>query len=70
MDDSNYQNLLRQNVIKDYEYKILKMRDFFSDEFKAFIEVPDPYYGEKKDFILVIDILKSSIQNFIKHINN
>lgn len=68
MDDYNYNVILEWDRFKKYKSKILKMRDFSSD--KKITEVPDPYYGDEKDFENVLDILEDASKNLINKIKS
>ena len=62
MDKSNYSNVLRlENGLKN-QHKIFKLRSY--DILKG-EEVPDPYYGQEKDFQEVFEILDRSIDGAI-----
>lgn len=70
MDKYNYRDIgeLKKDNSKS---KLLMMREFDLDNYKK--DVPDPYYGEDKDFKEVFEILYKSCNeflNFIKKENN
>lgn len=62
MDISNYDNILQLPTATANQHKIKLMREF--DPYEPG-EVPDPYYGNEKDFQQVFDILNRSIDNLI-----
>ena len=64
MDSSNLRNIFRLAPAKENSHKIFLMRSH--DPFGKDLDVPDPYYGEEKDFQEVFDILNRSIESFIK----
>ena len=61
MDKNNYNNALRLAGI--HKGKLKLMRSF--DPNGAHEEVPDPYYGEEKDFQNVFEILERSIEQYL-----
>ena len=65
MDKSNYENILRLKNASQFSDKLKLMRDFDDDPGD---EVPDPYYGEERDFQQVFDILDKSVDGFIAHL--
>lgn len=64
MDDSNLSNL-RGMSPSQYQDKIKLFLDFASVEDK---EVPDPYYGGKRGFELVLDLIEEASDGLIAHI--
>ncbi len=62
MDESNFQNLKKLNSIK--AEKLLFLRSF-DPSFKGLKEVPDPYYGELKDFYEVHKIVERCTASFL-----
>jgi protein-tyrosine phosphatase len=62
MDRSNYGNALK--VAGKHHKKVKMMREF--DPKGKGEEVPDPYYGEEKDFQNVFEILDRSIDEYLK----
>jgi len=67
MDKSNYKNILSIDGATEQSHKISLLRNF-SNEQDA--EVPDPYYGEERDFQNVFDILDRSIDSFIAYLQS
>lgn len=65
MDKSNYDNILRLKNASQFIDKLKLMRDFDDDPGD---EVPDPYYGEERDFQQVFDILNKSVDGLIAHL--
>jgi protein-tyrosine phosphatase len=61
MDRSNYNNALR--LAGAHKSKLKMMRSF--DPGGKDEEVPDPDYGEEKDFQNVFDILERSIEQYL-----
>lgn len=61
MDKSNFNNALK--LAGDHKGKLKMMRSF--DPHGRDEEVPDPYYGEEKDFQNVFEILERSIENYL-----
>ncbi len=67
MDQNNLQNLRQKDPTQKYHSKILSIMSFAPDS--GYSIVPDPYTGGPQDFELVIDLLESACQNFLKHIH-
>lgn len=65
MDRSNYQNIHRLSK-QGHKAKVILMRDFDPGHERE--EVPDPYYGNQKNFEEVYEILDRSIRHFIDHL--
>lgn len=63
MDQSNYDHLLRMDGSESWNHKIKLMRTF--DPLPGDESVPDPYYGNERDFQEVFDILNRSTQELI-----
>lgn len=61
MDRSNYNNALR--LAGSHKSKLKMMRSF--DPQGKDEEVPDPYYGDEKDFQNVFDILERTIEAYL-----
>ncbi|AXT37409.1 low molecular weight phosphotyrosine protein phosphatase [Alteromonas sp. BL110] len=64
MDNSNFKNLLGM-APSQYQEKIKLFLDFADVEDK---EVPDPYYGGKRGFELVLDLIEEASDGLIAHI--
>lgn len=67
MDKYNYQDIkfLEQSVNNSIA-KVFMMREFDNDNYQE--DVPDPYYGNDKDFKEVFDILNKSCNNFFNYL--
>ncbi len=66
MDKSNLSNLHSMSPA-EYHHKIKLFLEFSnSDE----DEVPDPYYGGKRGFDLVVDLIEDASDGLINHIKN
>lgn len=65
MDDANISNLQKLAKGKNSD-KIYKMSDFLSKH-KA-DTIPDPYYGDAKDFEYALDLLEDACEGFYKFI--
>ena len=65
MDDENISDLHEMAKGKHSE-KILKMTDFLSKYTDK--KVPDPYYGDEKDFEYALDLLEDASEGLFKHI--
>lgn len=66
MDDHNYKMIIDWDKEKKYSDKVYKMKDFFTN--KNLNEVPDPYYGENKEFENVLNILEDATKNLLSKI--
>jgi protein-tyrosine-phosphatase len=69
MDSANYADTIsfQKRITTTFSGpKIIKMRKF-EDE-NADLDVPDPYFGGRKGFDNVYDILYHSISNFIDYL--
>jgi protein-tyrosine phosphatase len=66
MDHSNHQNILRLSEDGMHTEKVFLMREF--DPHGKGKEVPDPYYGDERNFQEVFEILDRSTDNFLLHI--
>ncbi len=66
MDDQNIRDLNRMAPSGKLQEKICKMTDFCTRH--NYTIVPDPYYGETKDFELVIDLLEDACEGLIRRI--
>ncbi len=66
MDDFNVKEL--RNLAKKAEHisKISKMTDY--GDGLSYSEVPDPYYGGDKDFVMVLDILEKCSDGLITNL--
>lgn len=64
MDNSNYDNL-RGMSEPEYHHKIHLLLNFSEQEDK---EIPDPYYGGKRGFELVLDLIEDASDGLIAHI--
>jgi protein-tyrosine phosphatase len=64
MDQSNYQNIFKVNGSETHRKKISLMRSF--DPTRDDDGVPDPYYGDERDFQRVFEILDCSMDSFIQ----
>jgi protein-tyrosine phosphatase len=68
MDDQNIRDLNRLAPTVKLREKIRKMTDYCTN--KRYTSVPDPYYGETRDYELVIDILEDACQGLLREITN
>jgi len=67
MDKDNYRDILSLDPQGKYHHKVKLMCDFATQH--QLTEVPDPYYGGKKGFDLVIDLLLDSCQGLLKELS-
>jgi protein-tyrosine phosphatase len=68
MDRSVLNSLQRMPSAESKKSKILLMSDFLTKGKYNYSGIPDPYYGNKSDFDLVIDLLEDALPNFLKTI--
>lgn len=65
MDDENEREILsRASSIEDRE-KVLRMCDFFIDH-TGNKSVPDPYYGDGRDFELALDLIEDGCRGLMR----
>lgn len=64
MDNANYADLTA-NSLPDFHAKIRLMMSFADSEFE---EVPDPYYGGRKGFELVLDLIELASDGLVEEI--
>lgn len=69
MDDSNATELYHRAPTLETSRKIVKMRDYFP-EGETLDYVPDPYYGGKDGFELVLDLLEASVERFLRAVGS
>ena len=67
MDDQNIKDLNSLARSEDDKAKIFKMTDFCTKS--RYTYVPDPYYGEHKDFELVIDLLEDACDGLLNYLD-
>ena len=68
MDQSNYSNIARMDESGKWLSKVRLMRTF--DPTPDELSVPDPYYGNEKDFQKVFDILNRSTLELIRFLED
>lgn len=64
MDKANYDNLL-QRSLADFHPKIHLMMSFTSSDYE---EVPDPYYGGRRGFELVLDLIERACDGLLAEV--
>ena len=64
MDDQNIADLTRMAPDVKKKSKIHKMTDFCTKHSNT--TIPDPYYGDNRDYELVIDLLEDACEGLIK----
>jgi protein-tyrosine phosphatase len=67
MDDTNYSNICALTKSKVLHNKVFRMMEFASNT-TLYDYVPDPYYGDAKDFELVYRLLKDACNGLMKKI--
>lgn len=68
MDNQIHKSVQRLDLQKKYHHKIYKMTDFLT-EMEA-DEIPDPYYGNKKDFEYTLDLIEDAAKGLLNHLQN
>lgn len=66
MDENNYQDIISLDTKGEFQRKIHKMADFFTDH--GYTEVPDPYYGSPDGFEIVLDLLEAANKKLLEKI--
>lgn len=64
MDNYNYRDIIYMGGDKK---KVFKMIDFVNDK-KGLNEIPDPYYGERSDFKLVLDLVYDGCKGILNYL--
>jgi protein-tyrosine phosphatase len=67
MDESNYQNLKK---LSDSKLENVMYLRNFDPNYKDLKEVPDPYYGDLKDFYEVHEIISRCTFSFLNYLEN
>jgi protein-tyrosine phosphatase len=70
MDDSNYENVIEQDVENRYSSKVSKMTNYCSDKYPSQSIVPDPYFGGMEGFEFVLDLLADASLGLLTHIKS
>ena len=65
--EMQHRDILSLDPQGKYHHKVKLMCDFATQH--QLTEVPDPYYGGKKGFDLVIDLLLDSCQGLLKELS-
>lgn len=66
MDDSNYNNIMRQSSDLVSDKKVYRMADFL--QHMEADHIPDPYYSGADGFELVLDLLEDSCRGLLEKI--
>lgn len=66
MDDSNYNNIMRQSPDLESDKKVYRMADFL--QHMEADHIPDPYYSGAEGFELVLDLLEDSCRGLLDKI--
>ena len=64
MDLNNYNEILKLTENDSQRRKIILLTEFLFPEQK--IQVPDPYYGDEKDFETVYKLIEDSCEKIIE----
>jgi protein-tyrosine phosphatase len=63
--DHNNQTTVNERCPENLRHKVRYFSEFF--EQYELTEIPDPYYGEAKDFELVLDLVEDGVKGLISH---
>ena len=66
MDDGIHKSVLRLDPQKKYHHKIFRMTDFLTT--MEADEIPDPYYGNKKDFEYTLDLIEDASKGLLNYL--
>lgn len=66
MDDDNYHDVCRMAHNEAQRRKVIKMCDWL-DEHRGATSVPDPYYGQGKDFDYALDLIEDGCTALLRH---
>uniref|UniRef100_A0A832G7A5 protein-tyrosine-phosphatase n=1 Tax=Ignavibacterium album TaxID=591197 RepID=A0A832G7A5_9BACT len=66
MDDGIHKSVLRLDSLKKYHHKIFRMTDFLTT--MEADEIPDPYYGNKKDFEYTLDLIEDASKGLLNFV--
>jgi protein-tyrosine phosphatase len=66
MDDQNVADLSRMAPKRMFKARITKMTDYCTRHKNSY--VPDPYYGDTRDYELVIDLLEDACEGLINNL--
>ena len=67
MDDDNYLDITQQATNDQQRSKVLKMKDYFVT-YRGSNSVPDPYYGDAKDFERALDLIEDGCRGLLDHL--
>lgn len=67
MDEENYRDIKMLCTDDNYLSKVHRISEFFN-KYKGQTHVPDPYYGNMKDFQYTITLLKDACQTIINEL--
>jgi len=66
MDNENFENIIgKKPSAKEYEIKMFRMFDKFNEGSTI---VPDPYYGDEKEFVEVHNIIERCCAGFLEYL--
>lgn len=68
MDDQNIADLKKKAPSQEAARKISKIDRYF--RYHNYSYIPDPYYGDKKDFDLTIDLLEDACEGLLEELRN
>lgn len=69
MDEENYKAVTRMKNRVGGRAEVCRMADYFTHHRKKH-SVPDPYYGDDRDFELAIDLIEDGCQGLLQHLED
>ena len=69
MDEENYKAVTRMKNRVGGRAEVCRMADYFTHHRKNH-SVPDPYYGDDRDFELAIDLIEDGCQGLLQHLED
>ena len=67
MDHENYHDVARQARNEDDKRKIIRMSDYLCHH-PGQKTVPDPYYGDTRDFEFALELLEDACKGLLEHL--
>lgn len=64
MDNENYRAVCSMARSEEDKKKVVRCADYLTSH-REYTTIPDPYYGDDKDFDLVVDLLEDALENFL-----
>ncbi|WP_231477614.1 low molecular weight protein-tyrosine-phosphatase [Prevotella sp. HUN102] len=67
MDEDNYKNINRMSQSDKEKKQVIRMIDYITEHPEA-TSVPDPYYGEGKDFDYALDLIEDGCRGLLQRL--